>query len=97
MLRENGLRQLPDALGGCLDLEELRIVDNPLSTLQGLPALPRLRVVSLARTGLAAWPAELEALPALEELDLTGLRLGLSRAEVLERLPKLKVLHCESR
>ena len=66
MLTNNKLRQLPDALVGCADLELIRLADNALERLPaGMLTMPKLSWVGLAGNPLLARGGEgLAPLPA---------------------------------
>ena len=91
MLAQNGLRNLPEALSALPFLEVLRLDENPLEELpRSIGSMVHLRTLGLTQKGprspgfgdesetfgLTELPLELQDLPHLEILYLTGNRLG---------------------
>jgi hypothetical protein len=91
-LHETGLRELPEAIGDLLALEELRVPGNDLETLPtGLRRLVALRSLVLSANRLAGLPEEIGELAALEEIHaarnpLDSLPAGLGDLERLRLL-----------
>lgn len=81
-----GMSEAPRALAGAERLERLRLPDTPIRSLAELPALPRLRALSLVPANLPL-VRELGRMRALERLALIGGKVGeLDSLATLERL-----------
>jgi hypothetical protein len=81
-----GVGEAPRALVGAERLERLRLPDTPIRTLAELPALPRLRALSLVPANLPL-VREIGRLRGLERLALSGGKVGeLDSLATLERL-----------
>lgn len=64
-----------ERLAGLTHLEQLTLDDNPLGAQLEFGSMPRLRRLSLNRTGLEQWPSGLLIWQELRLVDLTGNRL----------------------
>jgi Leucine-rich repeat (LRR) protein len=70
----NQIGELPD-LGGLAALEELDVSSNGISALPGIERLSQLRKLDISTTLLVPLPETIAALPSLESLKLSQLRL----------------------
>lgn len=72
-LNGNGLKSLPEAIGGLRDLRRIYLNDNSLASLPAsIASLEALEDIALANNRLEAFPEALVALPSLRNLDLRG-------------------------
>jgi len=91
-LDEKGLRELPDYVAKCVNLEVLDLSDNSFDEIpEELKKLSKLRVVDLTNNPISYLPDWLLEMEALDELDLSGTKIDSTSSVLISQLRKADI------